>query len=442
MATRFLLQANLTEPLPSPPAPGPVTALDLIQQSPWWVYVLIPLVAAAVGWLTNVLALKMTFYPLEFFGWKLWQPELSPLGLFGWQGIIPCKAGKMAGICARLMTEKLINITEVFNRIEPDVLASIMMPAIEKSTARAVQTVARAEFPDVWEALPQEVKEEIFDVANQDAEMFITDLLDGLRADVLEYFDLQALVVRRSIEYKHLVVQMFQRVGAKEFKFIEHSGAYFGFMFGLVQMIIYLFYKANWVLPVAGFFVGYATNYLALYVIFKPILPKKVCCFTFQGLFMTRQEEVAQEMAYTSREYYLKGEYMWEEILTGSKCEKFYGLLDEVTERFIDQKSGAVGRLAATVVLGPGGYDRVKKQVAKVIREELPESVKLGHKYTEEVLNVEPEMRERLAALPPDQFERVLHPAFEEDELLLVLVGAVLGLIVGGLQVVLYPSNI
>lgn len=73
-----------------------------------------------------------------------------------------------------------------------------------------------------------------------------------------------------------------QRVGAKEFKFIEHSGAYFGFMFGLVQMIIYLFYKANWVLPVAGFFVGYATNYLALYVIFKPILPKKVCCFTFQ----------------------------------------------------------------------------------------------------------------------------------------------------------------
>jgi uncharacterized membrane protein YheB (UPF0754 family) len=51
-------------------------------------------------------------------------------------------------------------------------------------------------------------------------------------------------------------------------------------------------------------------------------------------------------------------------------------------------------------------------------------------------------MRQRLSELPPDQFERVLHPAFEEDELLLILVGAVLGLLVGGLQVWIYPSEI
>jgi hypothetical protein len=35
------------------------------------VYLLIPLVASVVGWLTNVVALKMTFYPIEFFGWKV-----------------------------------------------------------------------------------------------------------------------------------------------------------------------------------------------------------------------------------------------------------------------------------------------------------------------------------------------------------------------------------
>jgi len=403
---------------------------------------LIPLVASVVGWLTNVVALKMTFYPIEFFGWKVWQPVESPMGLFGWQGIIPCKAGKMAGICAKLMTEKLINVTEVFGRLDPQTLAHIMMPAIQKSTSKAVQTVARQEFPEIWEALPQEVREEIYDIACQDAELFITDLMDELKSDVLEYFDLHALVVRRSVEEKRLVVQMFQHVGATEFKFIEHSGAYFGFVFGILQMIIYLFYKASWVLPVAGFFVGYATNYLALYCIFKPIMPTKVGCFTFQGLFLKRQQQVAVEMSALSCDYYLKGRFMWEEILTGSKSESFYGLLDRVTDRFIDSKSGTMGRLAATLMLGPGGYDRVKKQVALVIRADLPESVKLGHEYTEEVLNTEPEMRQRLSELPPDQFERVLHPAFEEDELLLILVGAVLGLLVGGLQVWIYPSEI
>ena len=38
---------------------------------------------------------------------------------------------------------------------------------------------------------------------------------------------------------------MTQHIGAKEFRFIEHSGAYFGFVFGLIQMVIYLFYKVR-----------------------------------------------------------------------------------------------------------------------------------------------------------------------------------------------------
>ena len=36
--------------------------------------------------------------------------------------------------------------------------------------------------------------------------------------------------------------------------------------------------------------------------------------------------------------------------------------------------------------------------------------------------------------------KRILHPAFEEDEILLIFVGGVLGLIAGGLQVVIFYS--
>lgn len=50
-------------------------------------------------------------------------------------------------------------------------------------------------------------------------------------------------------------------------------------------------------------------------------------------------------------------------------------------------------------------------------------------------------MRERMSALPPNEFEGVLHPVFQEDEMTLILVGAVLGLIVGGLQVLMFPSG-
>ncbi len=47
----------------------------------------IPVVSALVGWGTNVLALHMTFEPIEPWGRPPW---------FGWQGIIPANAVRMA----------------------------------------------------------------------------------------------------------------------------------------------------------------------------------------------------------------------------------------------------------------------------------------------------------------------------------------------------------
>jgi len=49
-------------------------------------YFLIPFIAAAAGWGTNWLAIKMTFYPLEYVG-------KYP---FGWRGVVPSRIRKFA----------------------------------------------------------------------------------------------------------------------------------------------------------------------------------------------------------------------------------------------------------------------------------------------------------------------------------------------------------
>jgi uncharacterized membrane protein YheB (UPF0754 family) len=45
------------------------------------------------------------------------------------------------------------------------------------------------------------------------------------------------------------------------------------------------------------------------------------------------------------------------------------------------------------------------------------------------------------AQLPPEQFEGVLHPAFEEDEIQLIILGGLLGMIVGALQLILFVGS-
>ena len=44
------------------------------------------------------------------------------------------------------------------------------------------------------------------------------------------------------------------------------------------------------------------------------------------------------------------------------------------------------------------------------------------------------EINEKMVAMSSEEFEKVLHPIFEEDELTLILVGAALGFSVGLLQ--------
>ena len=51
------------------------------------------------------------------------------------------------------------------------------------------------------------------------------------------------------------------------------DGFYFGFAFGVVQMLVWYFFPVYWILPLFGLLVGYATNWLALKLIFQPIEP-------------------------------------------------------------------------------------------------------------------------------------------------------------------------
>ena len=269
-------------------------------------YVIIPFVSAVVGYVTNVVALQMTFYPLEFTPsqLKFAQLEGQPFGLLGgWQGIIPAKAGKMAAILCDLMTTKLLDVKEMFGKIVPVEFAEALAPEMNPSMSRIIANVMAEEAPTFWNSMPPKVQAGLVKEAMAGAEDFLADVIEDLQNHVYDVLDLKAMVVRLALENKQDVVRMFQEVGESEFRIIEHSGFYFGFAFGIVQMIT--FYCVDTLapnfsgplLPVFGFMVGYATNWFALKLIFRPIHPTRVCCCVVQGAFLKRQDQVSEKFS-------------------------------------------------------------------------------------------------------------------------------------------------
>ena len=207
----------------------------------WWEYFLIPWIAGAVGYFTNVLALQMTFAPLEFWGIELWRPQIGeapePWGFFGWQGIIPTKARKMASIAFDLMTTKLFDIHEIFQRLDPVRFGQVMEDSTLLMMDSVVNEVALKYMPEVWKSLPKEVKDEIVVTTDQEAGAFLATFMRDMTDHVEDVVDLKKMCVDACVEHKDLIVKIFLECGDKEFIFIRRSGFYFGFLFGCIQMV-------------------------------------------------------------------------------------------------------------------------------------------------------------------------------------------------------------
>ena len=389
-------------------------------------FLAIPFISSFIGWITNVIALKMTFYPLEYIG-------IQP---FGWQGIIPSKSGIMAGKAVDLLTAKLLDVKEIFSRLEPARVAEEMDEEIKVVSRKIVDEVMEAHVPIVWAATPSVARQVIYDQASEDLPEVAEDMMAEIKTNITELFDVRSMVVASLVKDKALLNKIFQTAGEKEFKFIEHSGIYFGFLFGLIQMTVWYFYQQWWILPLAGLLVGYLTNWLALKLIFKPENERRILWFRFQGLFIKRQKEVSREYARIVTDNILTTPKIFEEIIRGNASEKLTRIINDHVETAVDEAAG-VSTPVIKMAAGKKTWSAIKSIATYRFMEELPLVIKGTFSYADEALNLENTLREKMSALPGPEFVGFLRPVFQEDEIKLILVGAVLGGLAGLLQLYL-----
>ena len=381
------------------------------------IYLAIPITSALVGWLTNVVAIKMTFYPIHFIG-------IKP---FGWQGIIPSKAAKMSSISVDLWTSKLINVKELFAKINPKKVAKEMLPEFDRISKEIMDEIMHEQAPEIWSRVPESVKKLAYSRISKDLPEIVTEMMTDIKDNIDEMFDIKDMVIKRLTKDKGLLNDMFLQVGDEEFKFIERSGFTFGFLFGIVQMLVWYFYPKFWILPLFGLLVGYATNWLALKLIFNPIEPISFLGVTYQGLFIKRQNEVSKEYAYMLAHDIFTFDRIFASIITGPTKDRFVNLITDHANHAIDEAAG-LSKPVITLVAGKRSYEKIKNIAIDKTLKELPNSVKPVFPYAEKAMDLENIFRTRMQHLPPRDFVDFLRPVFQEDELKLILVGAVLGM--------------
>ena len=372
------------------------TAWTKVRQRPIE-YLSIPCVAAFVGITTNWMGVKMLFYPIEYFGldYRRW-PD-TPYGLWGWQGVVPCKTQIMAQRLVKIVTQRLLSLEEAFGRLDPQKLAMLLMPALEDAIRKDLGDAA-------WRTLQPVLP------------ILLPRVLSHLQRDISMVLDLEYVVESAFLRDKVVLVDLFQKVGRVELEFLVNSGFGFGFLLGLGQMVLWARHPASWTLPAAGALVGYVTNWIAIKLLFEPAEPYPIAGpIVLQGLFESRQIEVSDEF----------GAFMEDRVLNSTALLRNLAANDDEGELF------AFLRRELPWVPTPIRLAAVRA-VARAA--DHPDRYPELHQYVREHLDISATLASRLKLLSPTDFEDLLHPVFQEDEITLIATGGVLGLAAGLLQ--------
>jgi len=391
-----------------------------------WMQLTIPLVAAIIGWFTNWVAIKMMFYPVDFFGIK---PYL------GWQGIIPANAVRLARTGLELVTSSVLKIPQLFDDFDPKALVQSESDKLNRLVRAAIELKAKEQLPQMWAALSPQIREQVFQIAENEVRQLSIEVFSAAAADIETLIDVKRIVTDAVKRDKRLMNETFLRVGKKEFRFIEYSGFWFGLVFGVPQLILWLFFPASWTLPTFGFLVGYATNWLALYLIFEPKLPRRFLGVTVQGLFHRRQKEIAKEFAEVVSQRVFNNENLFREISSGEPRQKLMAIVNAKADELIARYQN---HPMAAMIMKPDLVGQLKTDLLRDVEAEMFRPGSLVQQFVDKSERIRDVLAERMAVMEPTAFENVLRPAFKQDEWRLIVAGAVLGLAVGALQVFWY----
>jgi uncharacterized membrane protein YheB (UPF0754 family) len=390
----------------------------------WYIIFSIPVVAAIIGYVTKLVAIRMMFQPLEFVG-------LRPY--FGWQGIVPRRAARMASIAVDTMTRDLISASEVVSRLDPERVAAEIAEPMRRATADITREVLAELQPGLWDALPDAVQQLAVARVQAESPKLVRAVLADIQRDVDAVFDLKAMVITNLVTDKALLNRIFLEAGRKEFRFIARSGIWFGGTIGLLQMTLWLVFHEPLIMPAFGLIVGWITDWLALKLIFNPKRPIRILGIEFQGLFLKRRQEVAADYGALIADEIITADKVIAAIVQGPLSDRVFHMVSKQVQAALDRSVG-VARPLMSLTIGTARYRRVKDMISEKVLERLPETMTYVEDYAREAMDVRNLLVQKMQQLDELQFEALIRPAFEQDEWILITVGALLGFVMGEAQ--------
>jgi uncharacterized membrane protein YheB (UPF0754 family) len=188
-----------------------------------------------------------------------------------------------------------------------------------------------------------------------------------------------------------------------------------------------------WLQPLIATFIGWFTTWIAIYMLFHPKNPIRILGITIQGVFPKRQRQVAEKLGVVVAKELIH----FDEIALLLKDPEQLQNLNPVIEKHLDSFLQVKLKEKLPVIsmfVGEATMQKIKEGMMEEINLLLPEIIS---QYTDSLakkIDIEKIVTEKVANYSSDKLEEILLAVMKKEFWFLEIVAAILGLVIGLIQ--------
>lgn len=189
-------------------------------------------------------------------------------------------------------------------------------------------------------------------------------------------------------------------------------------------------------IPVISAFIGWFTNWIAIKMLFHPKEPKKILGITIQGIFPKRQQQFAEKLGKLVSQELLSFADIQQKLVHPDNIQKLMPVVEEHIDQFLRKKL-AEEMPVISMFIGENTIQQLKGIFMKELETLFPVIMQRYMGHLQQELDLEKIVTQKVAAFSSDKLEDILQSILSKEFRFVELIGAVLGFIIGLLQVLL-----
>lgn len=187
-------------------------------------------------------------------------------------------------------------------------------------------------------------------------------------------------------------------------------------------------------IPFISAFIGWFTNWIAIKMLFHPKEPKKILFLTFQGVFPKRQRQFAEKLGKLVSTELLSFKEIEEKIVDPENLKKLMPFVENKVDDFLRRKLSDAFPIIS-MFIGDNTINQLKTIFMAELEIIFPEMISSYMKNLESQLDLEKIVTEKVYGFSSDKMESILNQIMSKEFKFIEVIGAVLGFIIGLLQI-------